>query len=239
VPGQQLVQYDPDAVQVAAVIHSLPSELLGASVFRGAEPRIGAGSGKLLGRDVRAVQGIGGNPSQAEIQDLDPLAGGIGLNHYDVGGFKVPVNDSLTVGSVEHHTQRAEQRADSLRVEPALSLQQLVERKALDVLHGKAWPLRISHRRLIQFHGDGVAQAAHQLDLAAEKLAVVQDRGVLLLQDLDRRQGPVHPTGQVNAAHAAPAQEADGLVPAQEADARHRFDLAALARALGPTRIQV
>ena len=110
-------------------------------------------------------------------------------------------------------------------VEPAVAVQQRVERDAADVLHDDARPLRVVERGVVEGDGVGVLEAGHQQRFALEALAELGVGGDVVVHDLDDDlPAEVDLPGQVDAAHAAFAEQADGLVPAQEDTAHHAAD---------------
>ena len=103
-----------------------------------------------------------------------------------------------------------------------LLMQQVVERDALDVLHDDARPLRVVERGVVEGDGVGMLEAGHGQRFAREALAELGVGGDVVVHDLDDHLPPeVELPGEVNAAHAAFAQQANRLIPAQEDAAHH------------------
>jgi hypothetical protein len=127
------------------------------------------------------------------------------------------VDDALGVGGLEHLAQLAEQAADAAGAEPAVALQQRVQRDAADVLHDDARALRVVQRGVVQRHRVVVLEVGHQLHFAVEALAEQRVLGDVVVHDLDDHlPAEVNLAGEVHPAHAALAEQPDGLVLAQE-----------------------
>ena len=110
-PGQQLEQDDADAVQVAAMVHLLAADLLGAHVAGRADGELGVAVGDCAVRSSPVVEQLG----QAEIHHLDHFVGRVGIDDHQVGRLQIAVDDALGVGGLQHLAQLAEQPADAHR----------------------------------------------------------------------------------------------------------------------------
>src|SRR5207249_3543674 len=103
-----------------------------------------------------------------------------------------------------------------------VALEQRVEGDAAHVLHDDARPLRVVERGVVQGDGEGVLEAGHQQRFALKALAELRVGGDVVVHHLDHDlTAEVQLPGQVDPAHAALTQEADGLIPAQENTADH------------------
>ena len=144
------------------------------------------------------------------------------------------MDDALGVRRLKHLAQLAEQPADAHRRQPLVALSSSVERDAADVLHDDARPLRIVERGIVESDGVGMLEAGHQQRFALKAFAELRVGGDVVVHDLDDDlPTEIELAGQVDATHAALAQKADGLIPAQEDTADHsasyaRVDLRAL-----------
>ena len=91
-----------------------------------------------------------------------------------------------------------------------LLVQTAVERDAADVLHDDARPLRVVERGVVEGDGVGMLEAGHQQRFAREALAEFGVGGDVVVHDLDDHlPAEVESRRQVNAAHAAFAEQAD------------------------------
>src|SRR5262249_6565999 len=85
-----------------------------------------------------------------------------------------------------------------------------------------ARPLRVVQRGIVESDDVGVLEASHGQRLTLEALAELGVADQVVVHDLDDHLPPqVSLPGQVDAAHTAFAQQADGLVPTQEDAAHH------------------
>ena len=93
-PGDELVEHEPEREDVAARVGLLPFELLRRHVLQRAEDRAGAGRRAADRRHVRRQlrRGLG----QAEVEELDAA-----LGDEDVRRLQIPVDDAVAVRGVE------------------------------------------------------------------------------------------------------------------------------------------
>jgi hypothetical protein len=119
---EQLVEQAPGGVEVAAGIDLLATRLLGREVLGGADHGRG-----LRHRRAR----VGEGPCDPEVHDLD-LAGA-GQHH--VGRLDVAVHDAAPVAVVERVEHACGDLQRPLGQQPATGVQQLAQRRAVDVLH--------------------------------------------------------------------------------------------------------
>ena len=116
--GEELVEHDPEGVQVAAEVRGLPAELLRAHVARRA---LHATLGGVRGRD-RGNGPPGGrrrlsrSHGEAEVQNLCR-----GALQEDVARLEVPMNDALLVGLLDRLAHLEQQVHCLLEVGPVLS----------------------------------------------------------------------------------------------------------------------
>ena len=133
---------------------------------------------------------------------------------------------------LKDRAQVAEQAANPRRRKPAVALEQLIQRHAVDIFHDDARALLVVDRRVVEGRGAAVFKAGQELDLAPERLTVMLVRGDLLAHHLDHHLAIGYRlTSQVDFAHVALAQQANGMVAGHESALGHRP--ASLLRARG------
>ncbi len=214
--GQQFVEDDADAVEVAAAVHVLAAGLLGAHVAGRADGELGVGGRQVVER------GRGQQLGQAEVHHLEQLIGRVRVHDHQVGRLQVAVDDALVVGGLQDFAELIKQPADAGRRQPAVGVQQGVEADALDVLHDDAGALRVVDRGVIEGDGVGVLEPRHQQRFAGEAVAEERVGGDVVVHDLDHHLPPqVELARQVDPAHAALAEQANGLIATHEDAAEH------------------
>ena len=134
------------------------------------------------------------------------------------------MDDAFLVGSLKSLAQLTEQAGGSFGAEAVIALQERVQRDAANELHDDARTLRIVERGIMEHDGIRVLEPCRHVGFAFEALAELGVGGDVLVHHLDHdlaRQLRI--TGQVDLAHAAFAQNADGFVAAQKNSAEHTF----------------
>ena len=214
-PGEQLVQHHAERVDVRGRGRLLAPGLLGGEIGSGADHRADLGEPRLRGR--------AGDP---EVGELDRhLAGrrlvrgavaapatGRAADHHQVPGLDVAVDDPLAVRVLEPGACLDADLGGRVGAEPALGLQQLRDRLALDVLHDDVVALGVDPG-VVDLDDVGVDQLRDRERLAAEaghELVVVRE---VLGEDLHRDGSFQHPVGcPVDGRHAAGAEPIAELV---------------------------
>ncbi len=178
--GEHLVEHDPEAEDVGAVIHRVARGLLGRAVAD--RPAGDADLGQRLaacGLRVIVLGPIGQHLREAEVQDLG-LAGG---RHHDVRGLDVAVDDAgrvgdgQGVGDLDGDGQRR-------KGDEGTAVQQLLERVALDELHHDVdEPVLLAH--VVDRADVGVLEGRAQAGLPFEAAAGGLALGELGAQRLD------------------------------------------------------
>src|SRR5262249_61350486 len=132
------------------------------------------------------------------------------------------VDNTFRVCHLEHFTQLAQEPSNPLRTEPDVALEERIERYTADVLHDYARSLRIIEGGIIERDGVWVLEASHQQHFALKSLGEFGIRGQVLVHHLDDDLAlKIDLPGKIDLAHAAFAQEAHGLIPAQKDAAHH------------------
>ncbi len=132
------------------------------------------------------------------------------------------MDDAFRMGRLEGFAGLVQQPANPTRREPAIALQQHIQRDSLDVLHDDAWPLGVIQRGIVQSHGVGMLEACHDQRFAGETLAELGVGGNMVVHDLDDHlPAKVGLAGEVDLAHASFAEQADGFIPTQKNAALH------------------
>jgi hypothetical protein len=218
-PREHLVQDHAEGEDVAAHVdrRHVAARLLRAHV------RDGAADHALMGE--RAVLGVlGGQPREAEVEDLHHRRRGFGVallgrRHDDVQGLQVAVDHAAlvrVVHSVGDRAEHLEPLRDLLRRQRASAGgEPLVERLSAHQLHREVVVPVGRVPRLVDRGDVGVPESAERLGLAAEHAGVDVVDVVPLSHDLDgdapARAGLL---GLPHHAHAALAEEADDAVVA-------------------------
>ncbi len=207
-PGEHLEEQAAERPDVGAGVDRLAADLLGAHVGRGAHhaPVGGQLRGVSVLRAARRVRRLG----EAEIDELHAAAG----RDHHVRGLQVAVDHALGVRLGEAFGDLNGERHGIARRKRPL-LQALAERLAVDPLEdqiGRAVePFEAVDRGDVR-----VVEAGEEPRLALEALqagGVVAER---VGERLDRHLAPERRIdGAVDAPHAAGAEEAEDLVPAQ------------------------
>ncbi len=200
-PGRHLVEDDPERVEVGAGVDGLALDLLRAHVFRRPDHDPGPGDALLLER-----------AGDAEIHDVDAAA----LVDHDVLRLEVAVDDAVAVGLGQAFRDLARDRHGPAGRQLADLADEALEVLAVDVFHGDerrpVRPADVEHPADVP-----VDDRAGRLELVAEaldRLGVGGHFGPEELQgDLLVELGVVD---LVDAAHAAPAELFDDLVPPGE-----------------------
>src|ERR671923_4636 len=203
-PGQQLVEDDPDRVDVRPLVDVRAARLLWREVLRGADDR--AGLRHLTRRRAR----------DPEVRHL-PLDLGAVLRQQDIVGLDVPVDDPGAVREADRpqdlprRLDRGRDRQLALRDNPIL----------------EAPPLEVLHRDVVGALGlapvvdrddVGVREASRVLRLAPEALDERVVARVPVVEDLDRdAPAELLVLGEVDVGHAPRAEPADdAIAPVEE-----------------------
>ena len=126
------------------------------------------------------------------------------------------MDDPSFVSRLEHPAKLTQQAADALCRKGAILLDHVVQGNAGDILHDDARPAPVTQGGIVQGHGVKMVKASHQAHLTLEALAEAWLGGELVVHDLDDDL-PIHVElpAEVNAAHAALAEQLNGLVTTQ------------------------
>ena len=134
----------------------------------------------------------------------------------------------LGMDRLEYRTEIPQIAADAFRRETAVAAQQFIQRHAVDIVHDHARSLRIVHGGFVEIDGAAMAEAGHEIDFAAEGFPVMGVRGQVFVHHLDDHLPVrIRLARQVSLAHAPLAEEADGMVSAEENALCHGQDPAA------------
>ena len=199
--GHQFVTHRAQRVHVAARIDfvRLPRKLLRTHVRQGAHHLPGLG---------HVAAGIALQAGNAEIEDLRLAV----LVHQHVGRLQVAMHDAAQVGVVRRARQ-LRQQADARAQVGLLVLQVAAQVRAAHDFQREPGRRQAAHRILargIQADDARMLQLPQQRDLAAEAL---QRRGGNAAHHLERDLAVrIGLAGQVDAAHAALAQQAEDAV---------------------------
>jgi hypothetical protein len=199
--GQQLVEQDPDRVEVARRRDRMPLRLLGRQVLRGADDRPGL---RHVGR-----AGTG----DAEVGDLHAA---LGVDDHVVG-LDVAVDDAALVREAGG-AQDLDADVDDLRGrERALVAHQLLERAPLEELHRDVVG-PIPRPAVEDLDDVRVLETRRRRGLAAEALDELLVRGEAPVQDLQRDLAPeLLVIGAVDVRHAARADPGrDAIAPVDQ-----------------------
>ena len=133
VAGEQFVQQDAEAVEIAAGIDVRPAGgLLRTHVGGGADGAAGAGGGGVGGRPP------GGGFGDAEINHLGHQPSGL-LADDDVGGFQIAVDDALLVGVLDGIANREKQLQPAAHAE-AVVVAEIGDFLAIHQFHDEVRP---------------------------------------------------------------------------------------------------
>src|SRR5579883_3052471 len=218
--GEHFVEDDAEAVEVAALVGLLSSDLLGRSVKGGQKGLPGA---RHVLRSVHA--------RDPEIHDLDDAA----VGDHQVRRLDVAMNDPQTVGMGEPVKGLRENRKALAHGQMVPVREQLLEGAAADQLHHHEGPLPFD---VFVEGGDvGVVEIGEPLRFAVkagEELAVAAQ---FRAQHLDRHLPPENRIpSAVDLPDAALAEQLAQFVPAVLADRFVQFDGTGIAETHGPPR---
>ena len=153
--GEQLVEHDTEAVDVARGADQLSPYLLRAGIVRRHQPHPDLGTLEPMDREI-GVEELG----DAEIEQLDDAV----VGHQDVRRFEVAVHHELTVGmvhAVADHAEEIEALGDG---EPA-GVGPGIDRLAVDVLHGEIRFTVIGGAAVVELSNVGMVEAGEDLAL--------------------------------------------------------------------------
>ena len=207
-PGEQLVEDDPNGVEIRRCADRVALRLLRGQVLRGAHDRACL---RHVGRTC---------PRDPEIGHLDVV--GVVLDHHVVG-LEVAVDDAAAVGEPRRleDLDRDLDRTD--RIERRLLADHLLERAAGQVLHHDVVGVVVGPAVI---HADdvGVLQAGGGLGLAAEALDESRILGETAVQQLQRDlASELLILGEEDIGHAARPEAGDHAVA--PVDERAWFEL--------------
>jgi len=202
--GEHGEHHEPEAVEIGAVIHGQPRRLLRRHVFGRADHHAGAGVARL-------AEELG----DAEVGELHVKATAGRRRKHQVGGLEVAMHHALVVRRLQDADDFQRDHRGLLPGEPPAGGEELVERLALDELHGEE-----RHAPLVaESHhpGDARMPEGHQrVDLRLES-----PPDALVVREVERqgldghRPARCRIDGLVDGAHAALAQEADDAIGAE------------------------
>ena len=145
--GEHLIEHDAERIEVAAGVRLEPLGLLGGDIVHGADGRIGPAAA------VFVLEG-----GDAEVCHLGDA---VAVDH-DVLGLDIAVDDAVLVRVLEGLRDLGGEKQRLRRGEPALAVDILLERDALDELHDdilhRERMAHIVHRDDVRVaeHGDGL-----------------------------------------------------------------------------------
>jgi len=211
VPGRELVEYEPERVEVRPTVGVLPEELLRRRVLRRADER-------AHGREAR--RGVV-HEGEAEVHHLHRVV----VGDEDVLRLQVAVDGTGRVDGSQARGDLAADVAAKVLGHFALLASQDAQALARDVLHDEVEDVPslvspgISPDRA---HDIGVAYAAPDLRLTQEAIAELLGEGESGPEHLDRHARPLRAVGhrEVHGAHGARAELGDETV-APEPRFRH------------------
>ena len=215
--GDEFVHHDADGIQVAAVVHLLPANLLRADVARRANREIDIGVCDLP-RPRLAFDEL----RQAEIHDFDALTRRVRVRDHQVRRLEVAVNDAFVVSRLEHLAQLPDDAADARCAHPPVLGEKCFEVNPAHVLHHDARPKWVVEAGVVEGHGPGVLEPGHEQRFALEAVAELWVGRDLLVHHLDDDFAPeIELPGKVDLAHPAFAQQATRLIATQKNAADH------------------
>src|SRR5437016_706847 len=196
--GQHLVEDDPQAVEVGALVAVAGPDLLRGHVLGRAHARRQPRPGEV------AERGVEGDP---EVHQLHAAVGG----QHDVLGLEIAVYDALAV-EVDQRVGDLDPQLDRVRDrQAALAAQPLAQELTLDVLHGEveaallAWAEQLDDGRV----GEALADRLLALEAAVED----QVAGVLEVGHLERhRVAVLAVAGAEDGRHPAARDDVQELV---------------------------
>ena len=215
--GQQFKRHHADAVEVAAVIHRHALYLLRTDVRRGANCEIDVGIRYRAGFVV--VDQLG----QAEVHDLDPFLRRIRIDHHQVGGLQVAVDDPFVVGRLKHFAELREDAHYPWRRHLLDFFEQGFEVATLHVLHDDAGAFGRFECGIVKRDGIRVMEAGHQQRLALEAIAETLVGGDMVVHDLHHHlSAEVKLPGKEHPTHAALAEQPLDFVSPKNCPTDHR-----------------
>src|SRR5262249_39108916 len=126
------------------------------------------------------------------------------------------------MGGLKRFAELSEQTAHARRAQAMVAHEERVERNSLDVLHDDARALRIIEGGIVKSDDIGMLKTCHEQRFPLEALAELGIGGDMVVHDLHHHlPTEVHLLCEVDASHAAFAEQPDSLVPAQENSAHH------------------
>ncbi len=197
-PDETLVEHAAERVHVRASVDLLTGDLLGCDVVDGAhEVAVVADAGFL-----------GDPPREAEVRQVD-VVGAVGAGAHveqHVGGLHVAMHETARVGGIEGARHLCEEAYRVRRVQTA-ALEALSQVTPLDVAHGDEEEV-LGRAGLVDRDDVGMVDRRGQLRFAQEAVTKRFVLGEAGSQQLERNP-PLEPQilGQVDDAHAAPAQQ--------------------------------
>src|SRR5262249_27141809 len=192
------------------MIDLLAADLLRADVARRADGELDARV-----RDLRQLPVRVNDLRQSEVHYLDLFFRRVGVDHHQVGRLQIAMDDVEIVRLLQDLAKLGNDPANARSTEFLVLPQEFVETNSADVFHDDTRPARIVERDVEQFHDVRMLQASERARLALEALAELGVVDEMLVHDLDDDVTiRVVFASQVDAAHAAFAEEALGLVAA-------------------------
>jgi hypothetical protein len=202
--AQQLVEDDPQRVDIGGGGHRLVEELLGGCVLGGQQPDLGA---RQHGRQDAArlpPHDLG----DAEVQQLHRAF----RRDQDVAGLEIAMDHQVAVGELHRRADRPEEPQPLRHRERAL-VAEAIQREAVHVFHGEPGVPLVGHPAVDEPRNAGVIQPRQDLPLGLE--APDEALGVHARPDQLQRNEPLDGFGLLGAvdhAHAAFAQRLEQAV---------------------------
>ncbi len=197
-PDEAFVEHAAERVDVRPPVNVLTGDLLGCDVVDRAQ--------KLA---VVADPGLlGDQPREAEVREVD-VVGAVGASarvEEHVGGLHVAMHEAARMGGIQGARQLGED-ADRVRRVQTAALEALIQVTPLDVAHGDEEEV-FGRPSLVDRDDVRMVDRRGQLRLAEEAVTERFVLGEAGGQQLERN-SPLEPQilGQVDDAHAAPAQQ--------------------------------
>ena len=197
-PDETLVEHAAERVDVRAPVDLLTGDLLGCDVVDGAQQVAVVADSGLLGDPLR----------EAEVREVD-VVGAVGTGarvEEHVGGLHVAMHETARVGRIQG-ARHLREDADRVRRVQTAALQALLQVTPLDVAHGDEEDV-LGRPSLVDRDDVRMVDRRGQLRLAQEAVTERFVLGEAGSQQLERNL-PLEPQilGQVDDAHAAPAQQ--------------------------------